>query len=89
MSDDVTPEEDLLKTSISLKKAKVESATREGPDIGPTVCQDRGNRTNEILWTCSSSTKKYGNVPNVPKFLLRTVEAVLKISYKLLSNSCP
>ena len=23
----------------------------EGADIGPTVCQGRGNRSNEILWT--------------------------------------
>ena len=46
-SDGVTPEED----PTSLKKAKLESATREGPDIGPTVCQGRGNRSNEIPWT--------------------------------------
>ena len=46
-SDGVTPEED----PASLKKAKLESTTWEGPDIGPTVWQDRGNRSNEILWT--------------------------------------
>ena len=31
-----------------LKKAKLESATRKGPNIGPTVCQSRGNSSNEI-----------------------------------------
>ena len=45
--DGVTLEED----NISLKKAKLESATREGPGIGPTVCQGRGNDSNEIPWT--------------------------------------
>ena len=45
--DGVTPEED----PTSLKKAKLESATREGHDIGPTVCEGRGNRSNEIAWT--------------------------------------
>ena len=46
-SDGVTLEEE----STSLNKAKLELATREGPDIGPTVCQSRGNRSNEIPWT--------------------------------------
>ena len=40
--DGVTPEEDLF------KKAKLESSTWEGPDIRQTVCQGRGNRSNEI-----------------------------------------
>ena len=34
-----------------MKKAKLESATREVPDVGPTVCQGRGNRSNEIPWS--------------------------------------
>ena len=34
-----------------LKNVKLDSATREGPDIGPTICQDRRNRSNEIQWT--------------------------------------
>ena len=47
-SDAVTPEED----PISLKQAKLDgSASRKGPDIGPTVCWGRGNRSNEIPWT--------------------------------------
>ena len=48
-SDSVTPEEDL--SLLSLKKAKLEPATREGADIGPTVCQGRGNCSNEKPWT--------------------------------------
>ena len=43
----VTPEENLT----SLKKAKLESATREEPDTGPDVCQGRGSCSNEIPWT--------------------------------------
>ena len=46
-SDGVTPEQD----PTSLQKAKLESATREGPDVGPTICQSRGNRSNELPWT--------------------------------------
>ena len=38
------------------KKGKLESATREGPDIGPTVYQGRGNRSNEIPWTWHKGT---------------------------------
>ena len=38
-----TPQED----PISLKKIKLEPATREGPDIGQTLCQGRENRSNE------------------------------------------
>ena len=45
--DGVTPEED----PDSLKRAKLESTHKEGPDTGPIVCQDRGNRSNEIPWT--------------------------------------
>ena len=33
------------------KKAKLESATREVPNIGSNVCQGHGNRSNEIPWT--------------------------------------
>ena len=32
------------------KKTKLESASREGPDIGP-ICHGRGNRSNKIPWT--------------------------------------
>ena len=42
-SDGVTPEED----PTNLKKAKMESAKQEGPDIGPTVCQGRRNHSNQ------------------------------------------
>ena len=31
-----------------MSEAKQESAIREGLDIGPTVCQDRENRSNVI-----------------------------------------
>ena len=42
--DGVTPEED----PAALKKAKLESATWEGPNIGPTACQGRGNCSRAI-----------------------------------------
>ena len=41
-----TPEEE----STSLKKTKLECATRDGPDTGPTVCRCRENRSNEVPW---------------------------------------
>ena len=43
-SDGITPEED----STSSKKAKLES--QSWPDIGPTLCQGHGNRSNDIPW---------------------------------------
>ena len=46
-SDDVTLKED----PTSLKKARLESTYQEELDIGQTVCQGRGNRSNEIPWT--------------------------------------
>ena len=45
--DGVTAEED----PTSLKKANLQSETREGPDIRKTLCQGRGNRSNDIPWT--------------------------------------
>ena len=45
--DGVTPEEE----PISLRKAKLESATWEGPDTGLSVCQGYDNRSNEISCT--------------------------------------
>ena len=47
-------EENIIMSSphlTSLKKAKLESATRKESDIGPTVCQGCGNLSNEIPWS--------------------------------------
>ena len=46
-SDIVTSEEE----PISIKTDKLESATWDQHDIGPTVCQGPGNSSNEIPWT--------------------------------------
>ena len=43
----ITPKED----PTSLKKARLRSEQWEGPDTGPSVCQGRGNRSNEISCT--------------------------------------
>ena len=46
-SNGVTPEEE----PTSYKKNRLRSAQSERPDTGPTVCQGRGIRSNEIPGT--------------------------------------